>query len=271
VEIIARSRIDIFQAEFFARGGAGQNGQNGLSGTGASAGVPGQAGAPGATTLYGDGGSGGNGAAGGTGGGGAAGGKGGGGGGGAGGTIKLVGSVVNSDQSLYDALGGEGGSDGDTGRFVLSSNAGDFDAYDPVADQWLVLAWWQPYIANAFTGSVEDNPFVAIGAPIATPLIPGLVGGGAAYGLLSLNSLTVLNDAVFGAANGAPLAMIRAESGLPGVIPDFAGYDLILVANLSGDTFDAPSLLAGSGATKVAFKQSGYLNDPFFTVARPGR
>jgi hypothetical protein len=34
-----------------------------------------------------------------------------------------VGSVVNSDGTLYDAQGGSGGSFGDSGRFVLSSNA----------------------------------------------------------------------------------------------------------------------------------------------------
>jgi hypothetical protein len=66
---------------------------------------------------------------------------------------------------------------------------------------------------------MEANPYVAVGLPIATPMIPGLLGGAAAYGLLSLNSQTLLTDQLFGAANGASLAIVRADTGIPGFIP----------------------------------------------------
>ncbi|HYR24759.1 MAG TPA: LamG domain-containing protein, partial [Aquabacterium sp.] len=117
---------------------------------------------------------------------------------------------------------------------------------------------------ESYTGPTEFNPFVHASVRVSTPLIPGLVGGAAAYGLLSLDSRAVLSSQVFDAASGASLALIRADRGIPGLVADFAGYDLVLLANLTGATFDAPAMVIGGTGAKVALKQGGWAIDSTF-------
>ena len=282
MQIYAYGRITLTNAEFNAQGGAGSAGTSGTAGQAGTAGSAGSGGQPGSggSLLGGTGGTGGSGAAGGTGGSGGAGGAGGTGGGGAGGTIKLVGSVVNGIGTEIHAEGGAGGNAGALGRFVLGQNAGFF------ATQKLVSVTFNPFTGlqfnyeptiNARGGAAEQvdgpmgaNPMIKPGVEaVATPYIPGLEGGAAPFGLLQLDSRTVLNQAVFDAATqkGAPLALVRVDGGIGGLVDDFAGYDLLLFANLTdSQTFDDPMLGVGAQAFQHALMLGGWMRDGQFVT-----
>ncbi|MCX7891791.1 MAG: Ig-like domain-containing protein [Burkholderiales bacterium] len=270
MEIVARGRISLDEATFLARGGAGAAGVSGQPGAAGATGVAGQPGQPGTSTSVSTGGAGGAGATGGTGGTGGAGGAGGSGGAGSGGTVKLVGTVVTSDGSLIDARGGSGAIYYDLGRFVLGTNADPwqtFELIDPSSPTFYkAIGWWQ-----FFEGPKEANPFILTGGtPVATPLLPGLLGGASAYGVLTLDANELLDADVFASApQGAGLAIIRADTGIPGFIEDLPGYDLILIANLTATTFDAPTFLAGGIGTKQALLVGGTAADPIFGDGTP--
>jgi hypothetical protein len=157
-------------------------------------------------------------------------------------TIKLVGTSVNTIDTLIDAQGGFGpGFSGDWGRFVIGSNTGSIDYFGPGG--WQIFAWDQ-----YFGGPMAANPFVDLGGgAVLTPLLPNLVGGAEAYGMLGFGAQTLLSSQVIGEAPaGAGMAVIRVDAGIGGLIPDFAGYDLLLVANLTSQGFDLPALRVGS-------------------------
>ena len=256
LEIVARGRITISDSSFNA---AGSNGTFGSFGSSGNAGTTGSAGSAGSAGQAGgfsaeDGGNGGAGAAGGSGGSGGFGGFGGFGGGGAGGTVKLSGTVVTSDNAQIDAHGGFGGNSGAQGRFILGSNAGAFEFFDLGTDQDLVHANEQ-----FFNGPLERNPFIGGAGSTSTPLLPGLLGGAAAYGLLEIDATALLGSAVFAAApTGAPLALIRVDGAIAGLLEGFAGYDLLLLVNLTDQAVDAPQLGVGQVAFQTALLQSGF-------------
>ncbi|MCW5625793.1 MAG: hypothetical protein KIT73_13865, partial [Burkholderiales bacterium] len=272
-EIVALGRITIADSEFLARGGDGQagtEGSTGAAGTGGFAGAAGQPGQSGGGSIFagGSGGAGGAGSPGGAGGGGGSGGVGATGGGGAGGTIKLVGSVVNTDDAIVDASGGAGGSAGGLGRFVLGSNAGAFEFYNVEVSG--PLATVTPNVTASieqYTGSRAANPFLASNA--ATPYLPDLQGGAAPYGLLAVTAQQLFKDAVFDSAPAdAAMAVVRVDAAVLGLTDEYNGYDLLLFANLTGDAIAVPklgigdlghetALLLGNFATLAQFGGAG--------------
>ncbi|HXW09689.1 MAG TPA: tandem-95 repeat protein [Steroidobacteraceae bacterium] len=113
---------------------------------------------------------------------------------------------------------------------------------------------------------LTDNPFVDFGGgAILTPRIAGLAGGAEAFGLLTLDAATLLGDDVFDEApDGAGLAVIRVDTGIAGLVDNYLGYDLVLVANISGAAFDTPTLRIGSVGERAAFRTGGTAADPVF-------
>jgi len=275
MEIVARGGIDILNAQFLARGGDAAGGRPGEGGEPGRAGATGSPGRPGQGAPAGDGGRGGAGARGGAGGAGGSGGAGGPGGGGAGGTVKFSGTVVDSLGGRVDASGGSGGLSGGPGRFVVESNAGSIQSFATIVgsgglpDGGLGSPFTPSLVpliqANTerLPGPVADNPFVVLGQePAQTPLLPGLVGGAEAFGLLGLDAQALLSEALFEAApERTGLAVIRADQGIQGLIPDFAGYDLVLMANLTAQAFDAPALRIGSVGAKAGLLSGGFAED----------
>ncbi len=283
MQLYAYGRVTLTNAEFNAQGGAGAAGTAGSAGQGGTAGSAGSSGQAGSggSGFGGTGGTGGSGAAGGTGGSGGVGGAGGTGGGGAGGTIKVVGSVVNAFGTEIHAEGGTGGNTGALGRFVLGQNAGSF------ATQKLVGFSFNPFTGtfqlnyeptiNARGGAAElvdgptgENLMIKPGIEaVRTPYIPGLDGGAAPFGLLQLDSQVLLNQAVFDAAalKGAPLAVVRVDGGISGLVDDFAGYDLLLFANLTdSQTFDDPMLGVGAQGFQHELMLGGWTRDGQFVM-----
>ena len=190
------------------------------------------------------------------------GGTGGAGGGGAGGTIKLVGTAVTTVDTTFDAQGGTSpsGAWGDWGRFVVGANVLALDYFGPSGYQ---LNAWEEYIG----GPVEINPFVDLGSgAVATPLLTGLAGGAAAYGLLTLDAQQLLSQSVLVANKPADagLAVIRVDHGIAGLAPDFSGYDILLIANLTGEAFDLPALRVGSVGAKQDLLTGGFMQDAAF-------
>jgi len=262
-QIIARGKIQIIDADLLARGGNATSGEDG--GNAVASGTPGAKGTEGkdgvTRTLAGDGGDGGNGASGGAGNRGGVGGDGGPGAGGTGGTIKLSGTIVQTVDTLVEASGGTSNYFyGDYGRLVVEANQTSIDYFDASGNYQI----WA-YDLTGFVGPTEANPFVHLSEPISTPLITGLEGGASAYGFLNLDSDELLSSAVFDTApDGSAFALIRVDGGLPGLFDAFGGYDVILVANLTGDTFDAPSIRIGSVGAKDALLMRGFGNEAEF-------
>ena len=204
MEIYALGRITVNGASFLARGGNGGAGNSGgTPGAGqvGYAGSAGEAGSSGgfiflgeigfaATSLdagvnanlgvgeifvpFGRGGDGGDGGTGGNGGAGGAGGTGGTGGGGAGGTVKLYASVIQADDTFIHAEGGTGTSSGETGRFVLGLNAGDFETYQTTEGLAIPRVFAQQ---ETFEGTRETNVHIYSNeddgiAPTLSPYFP---------------------------------------------------------------------------------------------------
>src|SRR6185369_9218106 len=115
---------------------------------------------------------------------------------------------------------------------------------------------------STFTsGPSEHNVFIGGAADVLTPLLPGLIGGAAGFGLLNIGSDALLGNAVFGAApDGAPLALIRVDGGIPGLLENFAGYDLLLLANLTDQAVDTPRLGIGEIGFQHDLMQGGFGN-----------
>ena len=189
------------------------------------------------------------------------GGSGGSGGGGAGGTIELVGSVVNTAGDVVNTAGGQGGvpglNDGSSGRLVFGSN--------------LTLAAFSGTNIGAqtqtYSGSTDANPFLG---GTTSPTIPGLVGGAEAYGLTGLTATNALLPSVTSAAPAnAQAVLIRRILGPQNFDYDFAGYDMLLYVNLTGQAIGAPKLSVGSVALQQLL-QGGYLTNPQFTPGATG-
>ena len=277
-EIVALGRISISGADLSSRGGDGASpgtASGGSPGNGGFGGGQGAAGEPGKTqTIFiggfrgfggsgfvvsgSPGGTGGNGATGGAGGTGGTGGSGGTGGGGSGGTIRLSGSVVNSDNTIVQLTGGNGGSvPGGDGRFVLGSNAGRFQFVNTGPDGAVTQAVQGR--VETYTGTRTTNPFLDDGA--LTPFIPDLQGGAAAFGLLPVNAQQLFTQSMRNAApTDAAMAVARVDASILGLTDNYAGYDLLLFANLTDEAITVPKL----GAGQVGF-ETGLLHGDFTT------
>ena len=263
MEIVTLGQIVVKQATFLAQGGDGSSGSDGLAGANGGSGrigQPGQAGASG--FLFSPGGDGGSGGPAGPGGVGGAGGVGGTGGGGAGGTIKLVGSIVSSDDTLIHAKGGQGayGPAGD-GRFLLGTNLNYFEFHDESEDAE-TMSRVQATV-ELFPGSQDYNSLV--NASPLTPYIPGLQGGAAIYGLLSQSASQLLNSHLQTVKPAdAVLAIVRLDAGIPGVIESFPGFDLLLMVNLTSAAVQTPKLGVGLAGWETPLLISGWQNEPYF-------
>ena len=198
-----------------------------------------------------EGGPGGGGGFAGSGGDGGTGGTGGAGGGGAGGTIKLIGSAIVTDATTrVDASGGlsPGGSPGQDGRLLFGDNIGA-----------LYSGAGTYQTPETGIGPTRMNPFLA-GNP-ATPFIPGLVGGAEIYGLTGLSPVNLASILASG-PSGAIAALMRVDVSPD--MPDFVGYDALLLANLSSEALDDPMFGAGAEGFSSPLLQQGYMLDPLF-------
>jgi hypothetical protein len=218
--------------------------------------------------LFGGGTTGGTGGLGGTGGAGGAGGTGGTGGhggGGAGGSIKLSGTAVTADGAVIDLSGGEAGFfyyDGGAGRFVMERNT----TLGTLAGATIIGS------SVTTTGPRQENPFILAGEEetVETPYIPLLNGGAAAYGLLDVDAQTLLGAEVFTQApDGAALAVIRIDGGIPGLIDAFQGYDIVLFANLTDQLFLDPKIGFGAIDFRTELLQGGFANEARFGGSGP--
>ncbi len=204
---------------------------------------------------------GGDGAAGGLGGAGGLGAPGAAGAGGAGGTVKLFGSVTTADPLVVDTSGGSGGPGADAGglgRLLLGSNT----PLDTTG--WNVTASTQ-----LFAGTQLANPYVADSAP--TPYLTDLVGGADIFGLLSYSSALLFSVELLAAASAAEadLGLFRIDAGWGELVADFAGYDLLLIANLSDQAIADPQLGVGAAAPLVPLQQAGFANRAEFGGGGP--
>ena len=214
---------------------------------------PGQTGAAGS----GDGGDGGDGGGGGITSFGGLGGDGAAGGGGAGGTLKLFGSSLDAESILVFGFGGLGQVAGGFGRVLLGANDLPFSPGGAVAAR-----------PEYFDGPREANPFVTDQVP--TPYIPRLVGGPAAYGLLTEDARDVLPSELFDdAPDGTRAVLLRAEVGPAGYGADLGPFDALVIANLTADPLPMPQLTVGSLTDLQPLMLSGNARNPLFGGAGP--
>ena len=121
---------------------------------------------------------------------------------------------------------------------------------------------------ETYAGPRDANPFIK--GSYATPFIPDLADGAAAYGLLDgITALDPFFAAVRAAAPaGAKQALYRAHLG-PGLYGhDFTGFDALFLINLSDETLRDPMLGIVEAGTDESFLQAllrnGALFDPAF-------
>ena len=114
-----------------------------------------------------------------------------------------------------------------------------------------------------YDGARGDNIYLAESE--ATPNIPGLLGGAAAYGMLAVDARDLLKENFFDAAPGdAVMAVVRIDAGIPGLVDKFGGYDLVLVINLTDSAIATPKFGAGLLGYEQALREAGFLNDAVF-------
>ena len=252
-EIIALGDLSVVgETSYLALGGDGQAGQAGNAGGAGLGGSGGFSGSNGVSAAGATGGRGGNGATGAAGQSGGTGGTGGAGGGGAGGTVKLVGSTVDVGTLSVNTAGGFGVNAGGLGRFIFGSNVAASLSGSTLDAQVLGIA-----------GSQGVNPFLASGG--FTPYIPDLVDGAERFGLTGLDARTLFAPDVFNAAPaGVDAVVLRTDIGPAGFDDDFVGYDVIILANLSGNTINAPQLGVGGAGYLVDLLRGGDVRNELF-------
>ncbi|WP_193789042.1 PKD domain-containing protein [Zavarzinella formosa] len=196
-------------------------------------------------------GAGGHGGDGGTGGNGGDGGNGGFGGGGGGGSVQLFGTAVYADSGTkIDVSGGLNGdgSAGNGGRFQYGSNTNTVNpSLTGVGNTY-----------QAATGTVSQNPYIA-GTP-NTPVIAGLTGGAAAYGLVgdptllaALAADPTLTQTITSAPENAIASVTRQP--MPAGFDQYAGYDLVVFANLTDIALPSPKLGITTGTADPTFQR----------------
>jgi hypothetical protein len=208
----------------------------------------------------GSGGSGsGNGGNGGFGIGGASGGRGGragigqGGGGGAGGTIRMIGSRLIALSSSFDLRGGANGflpfASADAGRAVLGTNL-----VQPTTGIGI-----NGTRVNT-TGSRGSNPYLPF-----SPLTPYIVGLGviaAPHDLVPLGSVPMAHFS--GVPSGALLAATRQQSTIAPFDGVYAGFDYIILANVSDQPLLIPRTGFGPASALVSLQRGGWTTEPRF-------
>lgn len=249
-----------------ARGATGAQGAEGEAGQLGEAGYSGHAGVISYDEDYSStANDGANGGWGGDGGDGGDGGRGGTGGSGAGGTIKLVATDLNTGTGArLDTAGGRGGQGdsvaGDDGRVLLgTTTASTGSGPEVVADS--------TYTYDG--GPTGSNRYAGIAGPIDTPLIPDLVGGPEAFGILdSYDSLTMPGwyDSLFTSERdqGYAALLLKYDDTIGFTGLDYTGYDVVAFVNLLDQPLLNPVFWASGTATAFSLLTGGWANDPLF-------
>jgi hypothetical protein len=125
---------------------------------------------------------------------------------------------------------------------------------------------YNPYNAGVGTTAsnpyTDDNPNSSQPLNLATPVIVGLAGGAATYGLVTdPNLLAALNisggqlaNAIAGAqANPGTVALVLREQ-IPAGFDQYSGYDLVLFVNLTGVALSGPELGVVQDGTNAGFE-----------------
>lgn len=238
--------------ELRARGGNAFVQNPGDAGTAGVAGVAGSNGQGGhrGNESSGNGGHGGKGGDGEKGGDGGKGGAGGLGGGGAGGSIKLCAPIIDAAGAIVDVDGGFGGSDGGPGRILFA----------PSSDSQFVGA-------EQFAGPQVSNPHLAEHG--FTPVVPGLWGGGAAFGLVPEHNAGSFPDVVASAPAHSWLALFRSETGLEGFSEPYPGWHWLFLINLTCETLPEPMLGVGAPYFLQPLLEGGIEHNPEFYGTGP--
>ncbi|MEM1109466.1 MAG: PEP-CTERM sorting domain-containing protein [Planctomycetota bacterium] len=238
ISFVAGGRIDVIDSVLSVRGGDGGRGSAGTDGSGGSGGDSGEDGE--STSFFGSPRNGRDGGDGGAGGSGGDGGDGGTGGGGAGGTIELEASLVTvDDQTLLIASGG--GINGGLGRVLIEANA-------------VSLAGDIRGRLETFSGQTTANPFVE--GDVSTPLLPDLIDGPAAAGLVDVEAevaQALIDDLLAEAPDGARVGLQRISDTAALFGADFTDHDLILIAALNGESLTDLSFGVGDETLSELF------------------
>ncbi|WP_245841074.1 LamG-like jellyroll fold domain-containing protein [Puniceibacterium sediminis] len=264
-EIVAEGRITITGGYFGAAGGdavdfSSANEGSGSGGGGSNGSNPSE---DGAQEAGGNGGNGGIGGTGGNGGNGGNGGDGGVGGGGAGGTVKLQASVINGETSgtSVDASGGLNGNNNaraDEGRFILVGHDIKFNGAERLPGNTSNIGGVSAK-ESTFTGDTKVNDVYT--TTVSTPSIAGIQGGADVYGILDGVSAADLESQVTFTPNLNTLAAVIRLDEVPAPfiggadnVDDYAGYDAIVVVNLSGVALSDPAISLSVGGAITNFQ-----------------
>ncbi|MFI4893594.1 MAG: GC-type dockerin domain-anchored protein [Phycisphaerales bacterium JB058] len=147
---------------------------------------------------------------------------------------------------------------GESGRVILDASV-DTSSFTITPDAQVLSG----------TGPAASNPFIAV----SSPLIPSLVGGADAYGLTgndaTQSAMTLLDDQFDSLVSGSGIgiAILDDATFLAGPGVDFAGFDLLLVFNISSVDIGVTELGLDGAASQLLV--GGYANNPRFGGAGP--
>ena len=169
----------------------------------------------------------------------------------------MLASVVDASGAIVNTDGGTGGRAGADGRYVFGYNVN-------LGSGTKQNTQFQSYTGESVSGSeiYSANPYLG---GTWTPNIAGLAGGGEAFGLLPYSADEVFTDDIlYGAApDNVALAAVRIDGGWG---YDYAGYDMILIVNLSSVDWADPMLSIGAGdlVPAVPMVEGGWRYDTRF-------
>ena len=183
--------------------------------------------------------------------------------------MKLLASVLDASNATVNTDGGSGGNDGADGRYIFGYNVS-------LGSGTKQNTQFRYYTGSAVSASeiYSPNPFLG---SLRTPNIVGLVGGGEAFGLLPYSADQIFTDDIlFGTApDNVALAAIRLDGGWG---YNYAGYDMLLIGNLSEIGWAMPmlgveshpltQLMTGSWQYDTRFGGSG--TDPLLDILDAG-
>jgi hypothetical protein len=178
-------------------------------------------------------------------------------------------SVLDATSVTVNTDGGTGANAGGNGRYVFAYNVS------------LGSGTKQNTQFQSFTGTQVQNaeiysPNIFLSG-VNSPNIPYLVGGSEAFGLLPVSARDLFTDQVIHSAapSNTSIVVTRLDTGWG---YDFAGYDLVLIGNLSDVVWENPQLGVGSRAA-VPLKLGGWqydarfggTGDPILSKLEPGQ
>ena len=114
---------------------------------------------------------------------------------------------------------------------------------------------------EAFQGSRSLNPFLPDNYDPMTPNIIGIEGGAEAFGLFPFDLAEVAHTLPHAPANASVL-LTRFDGGPVGYDYGWHGFDMVVVADLSGKGLTNPEL--GVDGHRSPLMIGGYVNDPSF-------